>query len=183
MSDATASGTGKRGIWITVWGVLLIVAGVAAIVQPAPAALAFALLLAWLLVFAGVIQVVYAYQQRALDGYGWKLASGLSTLALGIVLLVFPIAGIASVTLLIGGFLLVSGLSNVILAFRLKSHSGWGWVLFDGVLAVIVAVVIATGWPQSSFQFVGILVGFMLISGGMWRIVLGRAVRSGVGRR
>lgn len=168
---------GKRGFWIIVWGVLLIVAGMAAIVQPAPAALAFALLFAWLLVFAGVVELVYAWQQREQDGFSWKLASGLATLVLGIVLLTFPIAGIASISLLIGAFLLVSGVSRLLLALKLRPRAGWGWVLFDAVLSIIVAGLIASGWPQSSYQFIGILVGFMLISGGVWRIVLGRTMR------
>ncbi len=179
MAAERGEGKGRSGFWIIVWGILLIVAGMAAIVQPAPAALAFALLLAWLLVFAGAVQLVDAWQQRGQEGFAWKLVSALSTLILGIVMLTFPIAGIASVSLLIGAFLLVSGVSHLLLALRLRPRPGWGWVLFDGVLAIIVAAMIASGWPQSSYQFVGILVGFMLISGGLWRIVVGRAMRGG----
>ena len=179
MADATAPDARKAGLWVTVWGVLLIVAGAVAIVVPAPAALAFVLLLAWLLVFAGVVEVVYAFHQRGEDGFGWKLVSALATLALGILMLLFPGAGIATLALMIGGFLLATGASNVMLAFRLKPKPGWGWVLVDGALAVVVAILIAARWPQDSIGFVGILVGISLISGGVWRIVLGRALRSG----
>jgi uncharacterized membrane protein HdeD (DUF308 family) len=51
-------------------------------------------------------------------------------------------------------------------------------VLFDGILSIAIALMIASGWPQNSIDFVGILVGFCLISGGIWRIVLGRALRA-----
>ncbi len=90
MADAAETGLRKAGGWVIVWGVLLIVAGIVAIVEPAVAAVATALLLAWLFVFAGVVELVYAYQQRAHDGLAWKVISGLSLLALGAYMLAFP---------------------------------------------------------------------------------------------
>jgi uncharacterized membrane protein HdeD (DUF308 family) len=179
MADASASASSKGSGWITVWGVLMIIAGILAIVVPAPAALAFALLLAWLLVFAGVVGLVHAFQQRAEDGFAWKVLSGVAPLALGILMLVNPIASIATLALVIGAFVFASGISSVMLAFRLRPKAGWGWVLFDGLLSIVIAVLIAMGWPQNSIGFVGILVGIFMISGGFWRIVLARALRSG----
>jgi uncharacterized membrane protein HdeD (DUF308 family) len=51
-------------------------------------------------------------------------------------------------------------------------------VLFDGALSIVIALLIASGWPQNSIDFVGLLVGFCLISHGIWRIMLGRALRT-----
>ena len=178
MADAAEPGLRKAGGWVIVWGAALIVAGIVAIVEPAVAAVATALLLAWVFVFAGVVELVYAYQQRAHDGLAWKIISGLSLLALGVYMLVFPIASIATLALLIACFLAASGVSSVLLAFRLRPRQGWGWVLFDGALSLAIAILIASGWPQNSIDFVGILVGFCLISGGLWRIMLGRALRT-----
>ena len=182
MADAVNPDLRSAGGWVIVWGFLLIVAGVVAIVAPGAAAIATALLLAWLFVFAGIVQIVYAIQQRAHDGFEWKLVSGLATLALGIVMLLFPIASIASLALMIGAFMLASGISSAMLAWKLRPKAGWGWVLFDGALSIVIAILIASGWPQNSIEFVGILVGFCMISGGVWRIVLGRALRAGLGR-
>jgi uncharacterized membrane protein HdeD (DUF308 family) len=77
--------------------------------QPMGAALAWICCSGGLFVFAGVVQIVYAFQQRGHDGFGLKFLSGLLALVLGIFLLVRPIAGIASIALLIGAFLLASG--------------------------------------------------------------------------
>ena len=178
MTDAMEANLHKAGGWVIVWGASLIVAGIIAIVEPAVAAVATALLLAWLFVFAGIVELVYAFQQRAHDGLAWKVISGLALLALGIYMLVFPIASIATLALLIATFLAASGISSALLALRLRPRQGWGWVLFDGVLSIAIAMMIASGWPQNSIDFVGILVGFCLISGGIWRIMLGRAVRA-----
>jgi uncharacterized membrane protein HdeD (DUF308 family) len=178
MAVAAEPGMRKAGGWVIVWGVALIVAGIVAIVEPAVAAVATALLLAWLFLISGIIELIYAYQQRAHDGLAWKVISGLISLALGIYMLVFPIASIASLALLIGAFLFASGVSSVLLAFKLRPRQGRGWVLFDGVLSIAIAIMIALGWPQNSIDFVGLLVGFCLISHGIWRIMLGRALRT-----
>jgi uncharacterized membrane protein HdeD (DUF308 family) len=62
------------------------------------------------------------------------------------------------------------------LAFRLKPLAGWGWVLFNALLSIAVAILIAIGWPQSSVAFIGFLTGLSLISSGIWRIALRRFV-------
>lgn len=162
--------------WAIVWGIVLIVIGVLALAMPEVAALATALMLGWLLIFAGIIEIVHAIQTRRRAGFGWKLAGGIVTLLLGFCILAFPVAGIASLALLIGGLLFVGGVIRVLLAYRLKPVKGWGWVLVDGVLSIVVAVLIVVGWPAGSIAFIGLLTGFWLLFAGIWHIMLdGRA--------
>lgn len=163
-----ASGSG----WQLFWGVLLILSGVLAVSMPGVAALATALIFAWLLIFGGAFEIVYALQTRSKEGFRWKLASGVLTLVLGIAILIVPLAGVASLALMVGAFLFAGGITRTMLAFRLKPQSGWGWILFDGLLSIVVAILIAVGWPQSSLAFIGLLTGFSLIATGIWRIVL-----------
>jgi uncharacterized membrane protein HdeD (DUF308 family) len=169
--------------WCIFWGALLIVLGVLALLMPEVAALATALTLAWLLIFAGGVEIVHAIQTRYRNGFGWKLASGIVTLLLGVSILIFPVAGIATLALWIGAFVFVGGLVRLILALRLKPERGWGWVLVDGLLSIAVGGLIAWGWPASSIPFIGLLAGFWLIFAGIWRVMLdGRAARPGSGR-
>lgn len=158
--------------WQIAWGVLLIVAGVLAVMMPAIAALATAVVFAWLLIFGGAFEIAYAYHTRAHDGFGWKLASGIVTLLLGIAILVIPVAGVLSLALLVGAFLFLGGITRISLAFRIRPRRGWGWVLFDGLLSIVLAILIAIRWPQSSLAIIGLLTGFSLIMTGIWRIVL-----------
>ena len=158
--------------WRIAWGALLIITGILAVMMPGIATLASTLVFAWLLVFGGGFEIAYAIQTRHRDGFGWKLVSGILTLLLGIAMLAVPIVGIATLALLVGGFLLATGISRVILSFRLKPRRGWGWVLFDGLLSVALAILIAIGWPASSLAIIGLLTGFSLISTGIWRIAL-----------
>ena len=171
----------SRG-WVVFWGILLIITGILAILMPEIAALATALTLAWLLIFAGGVEIVHAIQTRHRRGFGWKLASGIVTLLLGLSILLFPVAGIASLALLIGGFVFAAGVVRLILAFKLRPQKGWGWVLFDGLLSIVIGGLIAYGWPASSIAFIGLLTGFWLLFTGIWRIMLdGRAPHEGEG--
>jgi uncharacterized membrane protein HdeD (DUF308 family) len=167
---ATVPGRG----WQIAWGVLLLLAGVLALMMPAVAALATALFLAWLLMLGGIFEIAYAVQTRSRPGFGWKLASGVLTLLLGLAIGVVPLAGVASLALLVGGFLLAGGIARIVLALRLKPLRGWGWVLFDGALSIVLAVLILLGWPQSSLAIIGLMTGFSLVFTCLWRILLAR---------
>lgn len=164
----------SRG-WQIGWGVLLVITGILAVLMPAVAALATAVIFAWLLVLGGVFQIVHAIQTRAMRGFGWQLAGGILTLLLGLAILVLPVAGVASLALLVGAFLLLGGLARAALAWQVRPVPGWGWVMFDGLLSIALAILIAIGWPASSLAIIGLLTGFSLISSGVWRIILARA--------
>ncbi|MFO1310813.1 MAG: DUF308 domain-containing protein [Burkholderiales bacterium] len=179
MAETALPDVRKAGAWVIVWGFLLIVTGFIAILKPGIAALAFELLLGWLLIFAGIVEGIYAVQERAKEGFRFKLLTAILTLLLGVLLLFRPGLGIASIALMIGAFLFAHGISSVMLGFKLKPQQGWGWVLFDGILSIIIALLIASGWPDSSVGFMGTLIGISMMYGGVWRIMLGRALRSG----
>jgi len=158
--------------WEMGWGILLVVSGVLAMLMPGVAALTTALFFASLLIMGGAFELAYALQTRDQQGFGWKLASGILTLLLGIGILVVPLAGVESLALLVGAFLFAGGVARTVLAFKVKPARGWGWVLLDGLLSIVVAILIAIGWPGSSIAFIGLLTGFWLIWAGAWRIML-----------
>jgi uncharacterized membrane protein HdeD (DUF308 family) len=173
MNATPAPSTSTTGsAWNVAWGILLIITGILAVLMPGIAALSTALVFGWLLVLGGGFEIGYAIQTREQQGFGWKLASGILTLVLGIAILVLPLAGVASLALLVGAFLFASGVARTALAFRLRPEKGWGWVLFDGLLSIVLAILIAIGWPATSVAFIGLLTGFTLISTGVWRIIL-----------
>ncbi|HET8876170.1 MAG TPA: HdeD family acid-resistance protein [Casimicrobiaceae bacterium] len=179
---SSANPHGHRRGWSIAWGILLIVIGILALLMPEVAALATVLTLAWLLIFAGVVELVHAFQTRRRSGFGWKLAAAIITLILGLCILLFPVAGIATLALWIGAFIFAGGIVRLILAFRVRPAKGWGWVLFDGLLAIVIGGLIAWGWPASSIGFIGLLTGFWLLFSGVWRIMLdGRAPQPGEG--
>lgn len=161
----------RRG-WRAAWGIVLIACGILAVLMPEVAALATAVVFGWLLLAGGVSEIAYAAHTRTHAGFGWKLASGVLTLVLGLAVLVVPYAGIATLAIVVGAFLFVAGVSRVMLARHVHPQRGWGWILFDGLVSIAIAIAIAAGWPQSSIAFIGMLTGFTLIITGFWKLFL-----------
>ena len=168
----TASRRGSR--WHLFWGVLLIAAGALAVLMPLVAALATVLVLGWLLILGGAFEFADAVQGHGRKG--WRFASAILTLAAGVAILVAPLAGVAALALLLGAFLLAGGIVRALFAFQLRPLRGWGWVLADAVLSIILGVLILVGWPESSVPIIGLLAGLWLAFTGIWRIVLRRVL-------
>ena len=105
-------------------GVVMIIAGVLAVFAPGPAALAATLFFGAMFIVGGAAEIAHAFATRSEQGFGWKLLSGVSMLALGILFAVFPVAGIATLALIVGALLFAHGIASGMLAFKLKPRKG-----------------------------------------------------------
>jgi uncharacterized membrane protein HdeD (DUF308 family) len=177
MTSATQSPTSLSPGWSLALGILLVIAGVLALVFPVIAAVTAALYIGWFAIIAGIIAIVIAIRTRSEPQFGWRLAVGILYLALGVLLVSNPIAAAASLALLVGGLMAASGVVEIMLAFRRKPQGGWGWLLANGILSIVLAILIVIGWPLGSLVLIGYLVGFQIITCGIARIALSSAAR------
>jgi uncharacterized membrane protein HdeD (DUF308 family) len=88
-----------------------------------------------------------------------------------------PAGGLLALTLMIASFFLVYGFIAVVLAFRMRPVRGWGWILFDAIVTVLLGALIVVHWPVSSEWVVGTLVGISFIASGVSRVMLSFGVR------
>jgi uncharacterized membrane protein HdeD (DUF308 family) len=95
----------------------------------------------------------------------------------GIYMLMNPLLGVLSVTLLLAVFLLAEGILEIALYFRIGRVRHGGWILFDGIVTLILGILIWTQWPSSSVWVIGTLVGISLMFSGISRFMLSLAVR------
>jgi len=79
--------------------------------------------------------------------------------------------------MLIAIYFLVDGISEIIAAFKIKPDQGWGWVLFNGIIAVLLGFMIWRQWPVSGAWAIGILVGIHILMTGWSMIILGTGAR------
>ena len=163
--------------WSLALGVLLVIAGVVALVFPLIAAVTAALYIGWFALVAGIIAIVVAIRTRSEPQFGWRLAVGALYIVLGLLLVANPVAGAASLALFVGAVMAVSGVVEIVLAFRHRPGSGWGWLLANGILSIGLAILIAIGWPLGSLVLIGYLVGFQIITCGIARLGLAMAAR------
>jgi uncharacterized membrane protein HdeD (DUF308 family) len=177
MTTAAQSSASISPAWSLALGILLVIAGVLALVYPVVAAVTAALYVGWFALIAGVIAIVVAIRTRSEPQFGWRLAVGVLYIVLGFLLLANPVAAAATLALLVGALMAASGVVEIMLAFRHKPKAGWGWLLANGILSIILAIMIAIGWPLGSLVLIGYLVGFQIITCGVARIALAQAAR------
>ncbi|HWY71322.1 MAG TPA: DUF308 domain-containing protein [Terriglobales bacterium] len=163
--------------WSIVWGALLIIFGILAISSPMLAAIAVSTVIAWLIVFAGVVHVILAFHAHGAGSLIWKLLVGIAYLCFGGYLLVHPVLGVASLTLLLACLFLIEGILNIVLFFRMRSMRGSNWVLIDGIVTLLLGLMIYLQWPSSSAWAIGTLVGISMLISGVTRVMLSLAVR------
>jgi uncharacterized membrane protein HdeD (DUF308 family) len=164
--------------WSIVWGVLLILCGMLAIALPFYAALAVEILVGWLLIFAGVLHVIIAFHTHTAGSVIWRLLIGLAYGFVGAYILWRPIVGVTALTLVVAVLFLLEAVLEIILFFQLRPMHGAGWVLFDGIITLLLGLLIYLHWPSSTLWAIGILVGVSMIFSGVTRIALSSAARA-----
>lgn len=178
MTESTQSNLVRQAsTWSIVWGVLLIVFGMLAIGSPILAAVAVNAVIAWLIVLAGVVHLILAFHAHGAGSLIWKLLVGLAYLFFGAYLLMHPLLGVASLTLVLASLFLIEGVLDIILFFKMRSVGGSSWVLLDGIITLLLGLMIYMQWPSSSAWAIGTLVGVSMIISGLTRMMLSLAVR------
>ncbi|HEX2666517.1 MAG TPA: DUF308 domain-containing protein [Candidatus Acidoferrum sp.] len=163
--------------WLTTLSVLMIIAGILAIVVPRTAGIAVAILVGWLLVFSGGAHLAFAWRTRGTGGFLWEVLLGLLYVGVGAYLLLHPVAGLASLTLVLAIYLFVEGILEFALSLLLRPMPGSGWILLDGIITLILAAMIWRTWPSSTEWVIGTLVGISMLFSGVTRLMLCSAAR------
>jgi uncharacterized membrane protein HdeD (DUF308 family) len=177
MAEAVLDGIKKVSGWSVVLGILMIIAGIIAMFAPWEAGLVITLVVGWCAIFNGFAQIVFGFRTHG----GWhvllEVILGIIYIIAGIYLLMHPRAGLLALTLLLASFLLVYGIFALILAFRMKPHHGWGWVLFDAIVTLLLGILIWAHWPFNSAWVVGTLFGISIFISGITRLMVSLAIR------
>jgi uncharacterized membrane protein HdeD (DUF308 family) len=164
--------------WSIAISVLMILAGILAIGLPVAAGVAVNLVVAWMLVFVGITHLVFGWHIREIGGVLWQVLLGVLYIGVGIYLLAHPVAGLVTLTLALAIYLFAEGFLELILSFQIRPRQGWGWLLLDGIVTLVLAVMIWRTWPASTEWVIGTLVGISMIFSGATRLMLSLAARS-----
>jgi uncharacterized membrane protein HdeD (DUF308 family) len=161
-------------------GIVLVLLGFAAIVVPVVATLAFTLVIGWLFLISGGVGLVTTFWMRNAPGLWWALLSAVIALAAGVILILWPISGVLSLTLVLIAFFAVEGIATLMYAFEHKAQlSGrWGWMLASGIVDLILAGIIFAGLPGTAAWALGLLVGINMLFGGTAMIGMALAARN-----
>jgi uncharacterized membrane protein HdeD (DUF308 family) len=177
MANSIAMDVRRAAAWSIVLSVLMIAAGVVAMCVPIIAGVAITAIVGWLLIFSGLLHVGFAWRAGRASSVLWEILLGVLYGAIGFYLVASPVAGLASLTLAIAVYLLIEGVLEFVLSFRLRPAPGSEWLLVDGVVTLILALMIWTTWPSSAVWVVGTLIGISMLFSGITRLMLSLAVR------
>lgn len=165
----------KTAKWV---GILLLIAGFLSLIAPLGAGLSLTVMIGVLLLASGAAQLFLVFRAGSFgEGALMALFAVLSIVAGGY-MMSQPLAALGTLTLFLAAYFIASGVLQAFGAFGAKPESGWGWLLFSGVVSVILGVMIWRQFPLSGVWAVGTLIGVHLLISGWTLIAVGGLVKN-----
>ena len=169
----------RRTTWSIFMGILTAALGVFLILYPLATATVTTVLLGWALIFVGIAHFIFALHSQTIGTFFLRVLGAALYAICGIVLALFPLQGVAALTMLLGALVLAQGALLTVTAFQVKPRDGWGWFLVDGVASLLLGLLIVARWPSSSICAIGTLVGVAVLMSGISRIMIATKIRRG----
>lgn len=180
----TNTATNKAGappwIWLLLIGVVLVLGGLMCLFNPLASTFTALILAGVTFLIAGIFQLIAALADKE-DSTGSRVTGALLGLVLiffSISLLKHPLAGIVSLTMLVGILLLISGAVRMVIGYQLRPGAGWALVFVSGIISIGLAFMVFSNMPQVAASLLGILLGVDLLSSGVGSILMALGVRA-----
>ena len=157
--------------------VVLILLGILAVALPYVTSFGIVRVLAWLIIFDGLTQLVQAFRAEGGGRAIWKFLVALLYIAGGIYLLVYPTLGLIGLSFAMAVFFFAEGVMELANYISTRASNGSQWMLLHAIASLLLGLVIWRRWPISSLWAVGTLVGIGMIMTGVTRLMMARAVR------
>jgi len=177
MAGPIATGVKRASGWSIALGILMIVTGIIAMLAPWEFGIVIALIIGWMAILNGVAQIIYGIRTHSGGRTVLEVILGLIYIIAGIYLLMHPVGGLLVLTVFLASFLVVYGIFGLLLAFQMRPLQGWGWVLFDAIVTILLGILIWAHWPMNAEWVVGTLFGISILVSGVARLMVSMAFR------
>ncbi len=170
----------KRSKRLLTWtGVLAVIVGFVAIVVPAVASVGTAIFIGWLLLFAGVAMIFDAFSHGHLGSKALRLVLALLTSGAGLYLLLAPLQGTFTLTVMLVIWFIAIGFARVAGGLVSLGTPGAGLTIFSGAISLVLGILIAEELPSSADWAIGLLVGVDFVFFGMTALFSASAIGKG----
>ena len=173
-TDAAKSG-GNR---MTIFGVIAIILGILAMLAPGLTGMSVAILVGMIVLVGGIVRIIWAFQAGSLGKGLLMFAIGGLTLLCGIALIANPLFASGVLTIMLAVYFILDGICEIAAGSRLRPATGWGWMLFGGIVSILLGLMIWSQFPLSGAWAIGILLGIKLFFVGLIMVTGGSMVRS-----
>ena len=181
MNDAVEQLAGevrKNWGWMMFMGILLVVLGAIGLYMSGMTTLVSVLYIGIMVLAGGVLILIDAFRAEGWKAKIWDTLIAIAYIAAGIIMIVYPGASAAWFTMFIAAFLLVSGVTRIIIGLQIRSEvSSSGWTVFSGIISIVLAVMIFSEWPNSSAWVIGMFVAIEMIMQGISMISIARVAK------
>lgn len=177
MQEALNEGLRQGRKWLLVSGWLAVIAGAIAIVVPAVATVTVAIFIGWMLLFGAVFLLIDAFAMREVGRMLLRLLLAFAAGAAGLALLVAPLHGTYTLTVLLVLWFAITGVMRIAVAVAERGTPGAGWMGANGVVTLLLAVLIGAHLPESSDWAIGLLVGIDFLFYGCGAIAAASALK------
>lgn len=158
-------------------GFILIIAGTFAVMSPLVIGLSITIIVGVSLVIGGIGQCFLALKTGAFGRGLLTFAAGALMVVTGVFMMTQPVAGLASITLLLVAYLVAAGLGDLFVALQLRPADGWGLMLFNGIVTLLLGMMLWRQFPLSGAWAIGVLFGIKMIFSGWALVFIGRNVK------
>ncbi len=178
MAANTFGNTLKRVTGLAIaWAVILIICGIISLALPVFAGISMAIVLSILIIIAGIVHLTTGPISGSFGGYLWRTLIGIVYIIGGVWMFIHPVLGLISFTFVLGIIFLIEGIFAIISFFPARKTTGSTWLLFDGVITLLLALLILAHWPSSAAWAIATIVGVNLLISGITRLMALLALR------
>lgn len=176
MTQPHESLSSSRG-WFLFGGVLSLLVGVFAIGAPGLFSFVLTQLIGALCLVSGVISLFQALFGKHRPHRFFSSLSAIIRIAAGAALFFFTEAGMAALTLILSIVFVTEGIVCIVTSFQMRANPAWGWLLLNGIVALILGGMIYARWPLDAAWIIGLLYGIQSIFSGSAMLMMGLSAK------
>lgn len=165
--------------WMMAAGVIYLLGGVAALLNPFVASLVAQSLIAAAFLISGLILIWIAFRNEdgTTGGRVLGAVSGLLAVVFAFMLWANPLEGMVSLTMTLAAFLIAIGAARIWVGFRMRDRKGSGWIIASGVLSLGLGAYIFATLPTAVFSVLGVFLAAELLFAGIAYVAMALSAR------
>ena len=167
LREATREVVRRYSTWYLIQGVLMVLAGIVALVYPFVSTVALVVVLGWLLILSGIVQGISLIGAQNVPNFWLQLVSVVLSIIVGVLFLRRPGEAVVTLTLLLIVFFMVEGFAKLIFSLTIRPLPNWGWVLASGIIGILLSLYLLANLTTIAVWLLGVLLGIQLIFEGV----------------
>ncbi|WP_216935297.1 MULTISPECIES: HdeD family acid-resistance protein [unclassified Acinetobacter] len=174
--DLVFSSLHRNRKWYLIFGILLIIFGLILLATLPLATLSAVFIFGVLMMVGGVLHIIAAFKIFQ-GGFRWFWALfGVLYLLAGYFAFTTPVQTAIVLTNVLAIILIIGGVIRIVNAFLFRSVSGWGWILFSGILTLLAGIMILQT-PDAPFWVLGLFLAVDILFQGINYLMLASYIR------